>query len=223
MKIRSVDELVSFLDSELAWRKRELTTFKLEVEACKRDHLRKLWLRAAVPILYAHWEGYIKLAAQAYLAYVASKGLRYCDLQFNFVAVARLGDIQQAARTKQAEKHVQLVESFIRFDTEQARIPTEGIIDTASNLNSEVLSNVLCTIGLPYDEYWRAKAVKIDRSLLGLRNGIAHGERREVTLDEYRELHELVIDCLEYMKRMVETYCENRWYLRGSALDKRMA
>jgi hypothetical protein len=74
MKIRSVSELVDFLDEDLAWRKRELTTFRF-LMGRSRPHEREAVLRAAVCVLYAHWEGFVKNGATGYVNYVALKGL----------------------------------------------------------------------------------------------------------------------------------------------------
>ena len=66
MRIRSLDELNRFLDNDLAWRKKELTTINFMVSR-SREHERGILLRAAICVLYAHWEGFIRNAATSYI------------------------------------------------------------------------------------------------------------------------------------------------------------
>ena len=57
MPVRDQTELMNRLDRELAWRKRELTTLAFAVA----DANPVTALRAGICLLYAHWEGFIKL------------------------------------------------------------------------------------------------------------------------------------------------------------------
>jgi hypothetical protein len=60
MKIRSVLELSEALDEASAWRKKELSTLRILIATRGRAHEQAALRRAAVPILYAHWEGFAK-------------------------------------------------------------------------------------------------------------------------------------------------------------------
>ena len=44
--------------------------------------------RLAVCLIYAHWEGFVKIAAQAYLDYVHRQGLDHQDLADSILALA---------------------------------------------------------------------------------------------------------------------------------------
>ena len=85
------------MDDELAWRKRELTTLKHMVERA-RSHEKVFLLRAAVCVLYAHWEGFVKAAATSYASFVDAQGLRYRDLAPNFVALGLRAEIFGAVK-----------------------------------------------------------------------------------------------------------------------------
>jgi len=214
MKIRTTFELSSFLDEELAWRKRELTNLFFDTTKCPREHLIDTRLRAAIPMLYSHWEGFLKLAAQAYLQFVARQRLRYCDLTTNFVTISCRKALNESAASRQTHIQTQLVDFLIYNQFNRARIPVNNVIETESNLSSPVLRNILFTLGIPFDNYWQTKSLLVDGSLLFLRNRIAHGERQLVSLAAYLELHRFILDALDYMKRLIETSAINGTYKR---------
>ena len=87
---------------------------------------------------------------------------------------------------------------------EISKIPYDNVIDTGSNLNSEVFINILHQIGLSYDSFYLTKELAIDGALLKKRNAIAHGERLDVTEEEFSELSQLVLELLEYFRNHVE-------------------
>lgn len=87
MKVRSLDELDSKLDGDLSWRRREFTTLKFMIGSA-RAHEKQVLLRAAITLLYAHWEGHIKHCALTYLIYLKSIGVRYCDMTDNFLQLS---------------------------------------------------------------------------------------------------------------------------------------
>lgn len=71
MSIRTLEELSDLLARELAWRKKELAVMKgfIENRKFQADQHRVL-IRSGVTMLYAHWEGFIKVAASGYLEFV---------------------------------------------------------------------------------------------------------------------------------------------------------
>jgi HEPN superfamily protein len=101
VKVRSLSELTEYLDDELAWRKRELTTAKFAI-ARGRPHEQTMAIRGGICLLYAHWEGFVKKAAEAYLELVSRRGLRLAEVQPNIVAAALHGQITIAGKSNRA-------------------------------------------------------------------------------------------------------------------------
>ena len=66
MKLRTVENLIDFLNEDIAWRKKELSSLKNNILQANVK-LRLTAIRAGVVLLYAHWEGFIKRSAEAYL------------------------------------------------------------------------------------------------------------------------------------------------------------
>jgi hypothetical protein len=81
-KIRTLVELQEVLDTEMGWRIKEISDFKF---ATKRSQATSpTFTRAGVGLVYAHWEGFIKVASEAYLNFVGNQGHIYRDLKTCF-------------------------------------------------------------------------------------------------------------------------------------------
>ena len=70
MKINDLNKLEDKISSELSWRKKELSSLKLDIEASQNESFDKQnrFIRMAISMLYAHWEGAIKSLAEKVFA-----------------------------------------------------------------------------------------------------------------------------------------------------------
>lgn len=190
------------MDKELAWRKQELDTLKHMAERAS-PHEKVFLLRAAVCVLYAHWEGFVRAAAESYVSFVAEQGLRYRDLTPSFVALGFRADVMEAARSNRLTDLTSLAEKMIHGLDERAGIDWERSVQVGGNLNSARFAQILCLIGQDVGEY-EASNQLLDRKLLGKRNSVAHGRRAEVDADEYAELHTGIIRLIDMFRDDVE-------------------
>lgn len=190
MKIRTIDELQDAIDGELAWRKRELTAIKANVNQA-RSFAKDTALRSGIALLYAHWEGSVKNIASCYLSYVSNLSLPYKELKNNFLAVTIKDRLSQFERTGKTTLQTSIINEIFESLNKKSCIPQEGIIKTNSNLNSKIFIEIMATIGLDCTQYESSYNL-LDEILLNMRNKIAHGERIEsLSLDEerYNEIH----------------------------------
>lgn len=212
MKIRSLLELGEFLDGELSWRKKELTTIKLMLRGL-RNHERNALLRAAICLLYAHWEGFIKAATISYVTIVSRKGLRYCDLAPNFVALGLRGQIRESGMSLKPSIHTKLVRLLVSGLEDHAILSPETAVDTTSNLNFEEFDEVLCILGLERAPYMLQKPL-IDERLLKNRNAVAHGDKVSIDEEDYGELHEKMIAMIDTFRDAVQNAAALETYRR---------
>lgn len=215
MKVRNTLALSEAIDNALAWRKKELTSLRILIGTRSRDHEKTLLLRAAMPVLYAHWEGFAKEASQIYLDFVSQQGLYYSELNVNFTALTARGKIRQAADAQKISAYISVVDFIFTQQTERAKISSNSI-DTESNLSSSVLKNIMLCLGLDYDSSWSSRELLVDGSLLKNRNEIAHGTKVQVDEDTYRQLHDLVIDMLNHFRNIIENAAELKSYLKSA-------
>ena len=86
MAFKSKDSLVDYFAQESQWRRRELISIKQAIKT-SRNHEESFLYRVAVVFSYAHWEGFVKDAATAYVNYVAFKAPTVENLTSNFQAL----------------------------------------------------------------------------------------------------------------------------------------
>ena len=202
MRVRNLTQLGEFLDEDLEWRKRELDTLKRMVERA-RPHEKVFLLRAAVCVLYAHWEGFVRSAAESYASFVAAQGLRYRDLTPNFVALGLRTEIVNAGRSERLTDLTSVAEKMIHGLDERASIDWERSVQTGANLNSARFAQILCLIGRDGKEYKSSNQL-LDQKLLGKRNSVAHGRPVEIDADDYAELHAEIIRLMDMFRDDVE-------------------
>ena len=220
MKIRSIYELQDAIDSEMAWRKHELSAVRSNVSNA-RKFAKDTAIRAGIALLYAHWEGTIKNIATYYLEYVSALDLPYGQLKPNFLAIALKYNLQFFEESNKTTIHTTIVNEVINSHDIKFKIPVEGIIKTNSNLNSEIFIEIMATIGLECKEY-ESSYKMIDTVLLQKRNVIAHGERLEtLDLDEtrYYEIHDKIFGLIQLFSNQVSNAAIQKQYLLENSTE----
>jgi hypothetical protein len=211
--IRTLDQLQDAMSKEFAWRKKELHGLKVLVLANQATHFRDLCIRAAVTILYAHWEGIVKQLGGFYLEFVARKKLAHDKLPANFLAMAVSRLIRSASITSKIQPCLDVVIFFQTQMAARSQINWRSGIDTKSNLNSTTLREIVLLLGLDYTRFV-TKEKLLDEKLLGNRNRIAHGQHSLVNLDEYLELHDEVQGIMQDLYNQIENLAFTGAYRR---------
>lgn len=204
MKIRSISVLQDELDKEFAWRVKEIAGLKMSVESKAMSLAQATLIRAGVPLLYAHWEGFVKQASQYYLEYVSNQRLKYSELSSCFVVFGAKKHLSHVVESRRAAVNIAAVEFFRSCAEERADLSLSNAINTQSNLKSEVFLDIAMSLGVTLDPY-AAYSNLIDESLLARRNAIAHGEYLDLDADAFRKLADEVIKLL----RMYKTDLQN--------------
>jgi hypothetical protein len=214
MKIRTVEDLNKILSDDHIWRKQELSEVKSLIEAKGVSPQRhNALIRSGICILYAHWEGFVKLAANSYLEYVRRQKLLYRELSSNFLALAMKKQLKAATETNKSSLYIPVCDFFL-FELDKRSSLPEDAISTASNLSYEILKEITCTLGIDFSLY-STKSVLIDTKLLNARNAIAHGEYLTIDTEEYVELHTAVIGMLELFRNQIENAASNQDFKRS--------
>ncbi|HWM93774.1 MAG TPA: MAE_28990/MAE_18760 family HEPN-like nuclease [Thermoanaerobaculia bacterium] len=204
MKIRSRENLVDIVGADLAWRKKELSILIGTVGRYQRQPIiEETLLRSAIPILYAHWEGFVKVTAGAYLEYVGRKGVPYAELSAPFVAWAVRSELRRVGETQKVSRLIGTVSLLADRSTEASQLPWRAGVETKSNLNSDVFRDIVISLGLDYSPY-ESKEKLVDGTLLHYRNHIAHGRGLYLDFSRYSELHREILDLMETFRNQVE-------------------
>ncbi len=187
MKIKTREAVCDLLNSDLAWRRVELSELLKNITS-NNPKKESVFLRSAALLLYAHWEGWIKNAATNYLIFVKSQKLNLDQLDDCFAAIALKQKLNEFQDTAKSTIYTQFID-YIRTNMgSRAVISEDGVIKTQSNLSSEILKQLLSSIGLDYSKF-QLKANLIDSQLLFYRNNIAHGHDLIMDKQTYISLH----------------------------------
>jgi len=214
MTIRTPDDLCRKLDGELAWRKKELSDLKYFIDQRTENPFRKRVLgRCGVTILYAHWEGFVKIAARYFLEFVAMQRLRNEELQPHLLTLSVRSSVAFSSDTRKHSELGKLTEFFLNGLSERARLPFKKGLDTESNLSSTVLKEITWCLGVPYLPF-ETKEKFIDARLLGRRNCIAHGEEVDVDPREFDGMRDVVIEMMVYLNNQLQNAATLRTFMR---------
>jgi len=201
-KIRTINQLQNALDSEFSWRLKEIANLKIVVRTSENLN-KKTAVRAAIPLLYGHWEGFVKNASTNYLEFVNGQSLTYRELKSCFVVFGVKRKINDLVSSKNSNVSISTLE-FLRDELdERAKLKIESAIRTEFNLSSKVFANIANSIGINTQAY-ESRYHLIDESLLNRRNHIAHGEYLDVDSEGFRELADEILFLLRSYKTDIE-------------------
>lgn len=204
MKLRTMSQVCEYIDSDLIWRKKELTQFKFLLDSSSnRLDRQSALLRSAVTLLYAHWEGFIKSAGLAYLEYVAAQILRFEELAPSFLALAARKILANASGTRKIRPHIEVTRFFRSGLSAKSFLSYKDAITTEANLSSYALREIVETLGLDYS-FYETKGHLIDETLLKSRNTIAHGEFMLITQERYEELAREILTMMEDFRTQIQ-------------------
>ncbi|WP_214691513.1 MULTISPECIES: MAE_28990/MAE_18760 family HEPN-like nuclease [unclassified Exiguobacterium] len=216
------EQLQKVLDRNASHRKKEISNLSIQIQSSEGD-IQNALLRAAIVILYAHFEGFSKEAIKSFIKYLNSKKVPVNLMKQHLKTLyytKRIIDIQNANRKKVFNS---LIKDVLLNDSEifQVNEDAKNIVVTEGNLKFEVLEDLLFLLGLEAEEFYfisdedqngiHTKREFIDREVLGLRNAIAHGENRKVTIREFEEIKQFVVEFIDSLKEHILTasYREN--------------
>ncbi len=206
----TADEFTYLVTSDRTWRIREISDLKTAIRSA--DHsLERVLLRSLVTISYAHWEGHVRRSAKLYLTHIALRKHQYGDLSPQFLKnyfLPRLSALSTSKANLAAK--CMLLDDILSSSTKQFSRVNEDLINTKSNLNSEVLREICQICGVPTVDFEEYQSF-IDSILLKRRNAIAHGEDTFIHKDDLDDLAQKTIGLM----RMFGDALDNIIQLQG--------
>ena len=96
-------------------------------------------------------------------------------------------------------------------------MPASAGVNTKANLKSEVLQEIMMSLGLDYSRL-STKEKLIDEKLLANRNRIAHGQYLNVAYAEYLELHVEVLGMMQEIFDQIDERASRGAYRTARAI-----
>jgi len=212
MKINTLDKLDDCLSKSLSWRKKELIQMKLFINLNNNPTL----IRAGFALLSAHFEGFLRDAANYYVIFISSQKVSYSLLKTSLLALKCKRKICIAGNAKKTSTHTTFLSEIFNLSNEEFSMKysiDNPIISTESNPSSEVFKEILQTISLNYTPY-ETKKNYIDADLLKNRNSIVHGEKCIVTKAEYMSTFKEISGIMDMLSKQVLNAAANKEYLK---------
>jgi hypothetical protein len=199
-KIIRLIDLSNKLDEELSWRRKELQIINGFIPN-QSTPTQTASIRAAVPLLYSHWEGFVKIVAETYLQYVANKFIKHSELKPSFLALSIVKKVEEVDKNE-FQWSVEFAKMLINEFDKTSNIPVKNQIQTRSNLWFNVFEEILLLISIDSSSFSKFKGVVND--LVDTRNHIAHGHYLKIDLPTYLIIHSDIIAAMTQLKTELE-------------------
>ena len=210
-RIRTLNHLQNALDSEMSWRVKEIAALKFAADGNQKQQ--KVYLRAGLALLYAHWEGFIRAASMAYLEFVGNRQLSYRELKTCFCVVGLKGQLETLQQAKKPGPAIAAFD-FVRCGLDNpARLDPSTSIETRSNLTSKVFTGIAKSLAIEISDY-ETKFKLIDHSLVRGRNKVAHGEYLDLGSHDFRVLSDEIFQLMRNYKTDLENAASSESYKR---------
>jgi hypothetical protein len=202
------------------------------VASLAREADRDLARRAQLVMLYAHTEGFSKVALSTYVRAINDLGLKSREVADGIGASALVdvfhaitygdpkGKVFKNTLPEDGGLHIfsrqcEFVAGIDNFLSRPVKVPDEAI-DTESNLNSKVLRRNLFRLGFPVGSF--ASYERDLDELVNRRHSIAHGvDLNSVRRDLYERLQRAAFHFMDELTLAIVGSVESSAYLRSSA------
>jgi hypothetical protein len=211
MKLRTPEEFQDHLDHEYAWRIKEINNITSHVRI-HNGPAASAFLRAGVPLLYAHWEGFIKSSAEAFLNHVCLQRKKYNELNVCFSLHGFKTYLDTIGETRKQHLRLDALKFILSGLGGVAQFSWKDKINTESNLNSVVFQSIAAAVGVDPGPY-STRFQLIDEKLLRSRNEIAHGKYLEVTCSSFMTLSDETILLMRRFKDDLQNIISLKSYL----------
>ena len=211
MKLRTDSELQEYLDREYAWRLQEIDLLKTTVRRASNRYCQTL-MRAGLPLVYAHWEGFVKAGTEAMLCFVSLSGKTYRELAPCFAVHGLVAEIDVLTTSKKEHRRIAALEFVTSKLDDRARFRWKGQARSDGNLNYERFCGIAASVGIDISRY-ETRSNFVDQSLLKRRNTIAHGAWIDLNVAGFADVADGVLLLLRWFKTDLENSIARKLYL----------
>jgi len=199
------------ISADIQWRNNELNSLKL-ISTNLNDNELRLFLKGCIPLIYAHWEGFVISSLKLVFSYLNSLRLNsenYCDIYLTTAYEQTLKSLDDSTAYKRRKKHL------VRLYTEFSQVvKLKNKIDTKSNLTFQVLEEICLKTNLNIDKFKEYKEEL--NELVNIRNSISHGENSYIfeTFDDIKKYIELLENLMLDFQSELQDLLKDKKYLK---------
>lgn len=213
-KPRTAGQLLDALDGAYSWRVQELSVIRSAIAKSSGISSSAL-VRAGIPILYAHWEGFVKQSTIHFADFITMQKFTYADLAVSFSGlrahhyVTTMADVKKMIFTPS-----NLLHAIHAIEEDKVTLTLRPFLENVGNLSFDLFNEIISFLCLPVTNYLPFKPL-IDESLLATRNRIAHGEYLALDHSGYEALQTETLLLIRMFKTDLENSAVSGGYLRA--------
>lgn len=205
-------DLSDQFDSDISWRIKELSDLKAAVRAAPTGS-KAVLLRALVAILYAHWEGHVRFCTTKYFHFVTLRKFQFSQVHQQFYVNSFLAKLDGFFMSRAGlSERCNFIDDVLRSKERRFSRIDAALIDTKSNLNSNVLADICKICGISFSLF-ESEVEFIDLVVLKRRNSIAHGEEQYVDEKEMDALVDRMLTLMRTFRNELENHVYTKAYL----------
>jgi hypothetical protein len=203
MKAFDPDTFSILVTDDFTWRVRELSDLKQVIRLSGSSYA-PVARKAALALVYAHWEGYVVFVAGAYLTYVAKRKRVLSSLMPSLHAVSLGSHVQEWQKQRDTiALRLKMVETFRSMQSQQFKDVPHGSINAGGNLNFERFADI-CRVMMIDAATIITDKEYLDSEIVGVRNHIAHGGSVVVSDDRLAKASEFVLSSMRSFRTDIE-------------------
>lgn len=206
-----INEIIADRD----WRMRELEFLKKLDKRILYGHLSEselnAYYRMCIPIIYAHWEGFIVVSFKALINFINKQNLTKDEIINNLFTFSHRDTFRTLSGKQSFKQRCEFSEKFITMLSEPITIETK-LFSTKSNLNYDMLKEAVSWFNISIEPYSKYK-YSINK-LVNVRNAIAHGEDSiKVTYANIENYIKIVNELFDITIMNINNYLTKRLYI----------
>lgn len=196
------------------WRELDFAKFKI-IHSTLNSDLQPLFLRMCIPMIYAHWEGFVVSSLKTVIETLNKKELKHDEVKVNIFVLAIQEKFNYLKGKQSFVQKCQFSENFIsRLEN---KLSFNKKIDTKSNLNFTVLQELCEIFGFSINEF-NEYELELNK-LVNIRNSIAHGENSYVIQLENIEKYIMLITNLIFtFENEIDKFIKEKKYSKTNEI-----
>lgn len=199
-------EVIAKILSDNEWRAGDFARYKRIPQNVNEF----MWCRMCIPMIYAHWEGFIVDAMRTLLKYLNTLELEPSSVPLKLLVLSLDNAYGSLSGKQSFSQRVNFTEKFKSIMDKKISFKLK--IETKSNLNSKVLKDLCYKMEFDYARL-SEMSEEID-TLVNIRNSVAHGENAILPdIQKIVDLISLVQKAMDIFLEEIETFLVQEKYL----------
>lgn len=191
---------------ENEWRNNEFAKFKINSTGVDDA----LWCRMCIPMIYAHWEGFVVSSMKLLINHLNGLGLSPSEISTSLVAHGLTESYKSLSGKQNLQQRIEFTRKFKVIFGETIKLKNK--VETKANLRGEVFQDICLVFGFNFELF---KDCLIDiGTLVNVRNAIAHGENSVVpSMDNVNKYIAAVNSAIDTLTNEIGIYLDQHSYL----------